>query len=370
MADIPISDLGVVTSAGSNDFIIINKENSDTKRISAVNLGSSIGGSRSFMINFPDDPGFKFQPPDNNFYIGGPINQVTGKRGQFVETTDLYDIFSGVTPITITMPVGTDSAVVTLTYTVSMTPCPTSNEYGTLGYANFGYTLECSSNKTQPRWSPGGGANNRFGVGARLYGPVFPWDAYNSIDASVRDQRSASSKQHVSRSMRIYFDESTADSETTLTFSINANVFRMRACSAAMSTGKIAIHPYKDDELDDFGRSIVTAMTGLTEDEDMDTIGIDANYDDATAVFFGKELRTQMNYISNAIKETLQHDPNLDAAAPGVLNQALQDIFLLKQRTGQPIKDYIDELNRIKDTASPYVAFRFDFEPTTLKEYF
>ena len=49
MADRPISDLPVATSAADTDFLIINKNNTETKRISIENFGGLSGFSPMFL---------------------------------------------------------------------------------------------------------------------------------------------------------------------------------------------------------------------------------------------------------------------------------------------------------------------------------
>jgi hypothetical protein len=69
-----------------------------------------------------------------------------------------------------------------------------------------------------------------------------------------------------------------------------------------------------------------------------------------------------MNYYTNAIRETLDYDENLDPAGIPILTQALKDIFGLKQEQVDDLDYYYNRLATIKNLVLPYVGFRFGFE--------
>ena len=358
MADLKISQLEPTNSAATGDFFIINKEDKTTQKIDVGALRGSLGGSRSFMINFPTDPGFSFSAPTNAHYIGDGTNDASNSK--FIKTTDIYDIFAGVTPITVTMPAGTDSAVITSTYGVSLKPSPAVTSDGINGYANVGFELRCTSNKGEVRWSPGGGANNRFAFGTKIHGPILRWDQYTAIEASVREARSPAHAHHAARSMRVYFTESTDASPTTLTFSLFAGISRMRNCTVGVSTGKHVIHPYKDDDLDEFTRTMINLAT-TEEDDFLDDAGLDIGFVEAE---HSHDFKLRVQRLANIIDETLRWDTVVknDGAAVLLLEGELAKLFAIKYESQTDVKHYEDYLDDVKLAVLPYCGWKFGFE--------
>ena len=359
MADLKISDLVAANTVESGDYFIINKGDASTQKISTGKMSSAFG-NRSFMVNFPTDPGFSFSTATGAHYMGAAT--ASGSGTQFINTPELYDIFKDVVPVTITMPPGTDSAVVSSTYSVSVQTAPSVGSNSDFnGYANFGYEIICASNKGQVTWSPGAASQNRFAYGTRVFAPAMRYDQYETIPANVRDLRAPSNLHHSARSMRIYFPESTDAAPTTLTFSLFAQVFRTKHCRSSISTGKIAIHPYKDDALDDFGRAMVQLATTGDEFDGMDDGGLDIGYVEAER---STELKGRMNYLSNAIDESLRYDLAIVGNQPAefALTGALNALFELKRNPSTDPQAYEAELDRIVAVATPYVGFQFGFE--------
>ena len=77
------------------------------------------------------------------------------------------------------------------------------------------------------------------------------------------------------------------------------------------------------------------------------------------------ELKNRMNYMTNAIRETLDYDTELAITypeAPAILEKALNDIFNLKRVQVNSYEYYETELDNIRNTVLPYVGFTFGFE--------
>ena len=385
MADLRVSQLPSVAVAGGTDKLIINTGSpQETKTITVDEFRSgSSGSARSFMVNFPTDPGFVYDAADGRHNIASPSNSITGN---FKQTTELYDIFKDVTPITMTMPPGTDSAVITFTYSGRLrSSASIGSNTGVVGYANISSQLNIASNKGTADFSPG----SVFSVPLRMYGPIMPYNQYTSIDASVRDSRAPSQLMYAAKSMRVYFPESTFESPTILTFSLFSQVHRMRHSTVAVSTGRVAVHPYKNDTLDDFGRAMVDAVVTASSDEDglIDDNGVDLPFIEETS---SRTLKDRMLSIIQAIDETLRYDgqfdtefpPTTDTGVPGgtgtngnmtpreLLQKNAEDVMVLKRNQSYDYTQMETELDAIVNQATPYVAFKFDWQVNSFASFF
>ena len=97
----------------------------------------------------------------------------------------------------------------------------------------------------------------------------------------------------------------------------------------------------------------------LPEFEEFDDGAPEPAFDEAME---SRELKNRMNYMSNAIRETLDYDQNLDPNGVPILEQALKDIFGIKQEQVNDFDYYTNRLNTISELVMPYVGFQFGFE--------
>ena len=380
MPDYKISQLPVTTTAGSGDFVVINTANTNTNRIDVDNLLSTgANARRPFLINFKDDPGFSFATKGWGHYLASPDTEEddTGKQN-FVKTMKLYDIFKDVEPVELTMPPGCDRAVVVLTYEASTRTAPSIDIYNdTVGYANVYYNLNVTTNKSLAQWSPG--ANNAFVVACKMYGPRMAWNQYVNATDYKKDAMLPQQSQTASRVTRLQYDESTAENPTKLTFSPFAYISRMKNSTVLVSTGRISVFPYKEDELDPYTLQMLDAYASndsFYQDNFVDdelTVSDEWLAGEASAQF-----KNQIRFIATSVDETLRWDVQItgngsdipeNTTAKNVLEQALRDLFALKYSTETDPEYYEDSMNTIVQAVLPYVGFNFAFENSNNRSF-
>ena len=270
---------------------------------------------------------------------------------------DLYNIFDKANNSQVVeLPPGANAAVVLGHYEVAARPWSGVVNTGT-GYVNVGYDWEMSTNKGSVTYSPG-----VLAAGVRIFGEILGWnDGASSIgggDETLRKQRTPSHTGTGMRVTRIRFDESTADSPTRLNVVPSCTIHRVRGCEVSVGSGRVLILPYNDDGTN------WTPISGFSMDGDYDLAYFD---DSAVEKAFDErlesvELKDRMNYMSNAIRETLDYDEGLDPDGIPILQQALKDIFNLKREDYDDYEYYENRLETIKTVVLPYVGFVFGFE--------
>ena len=138
-----------------------------------------------------------------------------------------------------------NSAVILFYYSANIAPWE-GRKTGGSGYANIGYNMEVTSNKSGFEMGPGALATS-----LRIYGNILGWDEGASQiavgDEAVRLQRTPSHSSVGTKAVRVDFAESTADSPTRLTFKPFCTVTRVRGCKVSVYTGRLIVMPYHDD---------------------------------------------------------------------------------------------------------------------------
>jgi hypothetical protein len=174
-------------------------------------------------------------------------------------------------------------------------------------------------------------------------------------DANLQSKRTPALSGNGSKAVRLSYTLSTPDSPTRLTINPLATINRARGAKVIVGSGRLVVLPYYDDGSDPF------ASVFSTDPEDIfiDDGGLDKAFEQASD---SHDLKQIMNYYTNAIRETLDYDENLDPAGIPILTQALKDIFGLKQEQVDDLDYYYNRLDTIKTLVLPYVGFRFGFE--------
>ena len=118
MADRPISDLPIATSVSDNDFLIVNKNNTETKRISIENFGGLSGYSPMYLQGVEYDRNNGSTIPVGSTYVGPGGRTETAVAGAYVTPAvsmfndPNYTMGVGQNRVTINLPAGADAAIV------------------------------------------------------------------------------------------------------------------------------------------------------------------------------------------------------------------------------------------------------------------
>ena len=262
------------------------------------------------------------------------------------------------------LPEGSNAAVIMFYYSgLNIAPWEGKKTTGT-GYANIGYNMEVTSNKSGFEMSPGALATS-----LRIYGDILGWDDGASQIAvgeseQVRLQRTTISSVGT-KAVRVDFAESTSESPTRLTFKPFCTVTRVRGCKVSVYTGRLIVMPYYDDGTNWKPFNALTEFAVGNSDDDFlnDDSVVEKGFDERME---SVELKNRMNYMTNAIRETLDYDTELAITypeAPAILEKALNDIFNLKRVQVNSYEYYETELDNIRNTFFLlYLDLQFGFE--------
>ena len=306
--------------------------------------GSGGGGFDPIAMNFPG----------NDSYPAVHTRQHTGTAINSSEDITLLNIFNGDDRYqVIEMPPGANAAAVFFTYSAQIGPWELKTRDGT-GYCNIGYTMDLSDNKGSLTSSPG-----KLAAGIKLYGEIKKWDDVKGIAAGESDQVRIQRTPTIhtataNKIVRIRFNESTSESPTRVTFRPQCDIHRIRGCEAIIGSGRCLVIPYHDDGTNWKPRDI-----GPDESDYIDDGQPTPEFDQK---FESRELKDRMNFMSNAIRETLDYDEGLDPTRKPLLEQALKDIFALKREDVDDVTYYASRLDAITEAVIPDVGFTFGFE--------
>jgi hypothetical protein len=327
--------------------------------------GPGAGTNAVQMINFPNAGTFSYETGvQTKTYWDASEESTLGPYNGKWNDTALYDVFDKeANKQVVTMPEGTNAAVLFFAYGVTITPTelvPDTQD----GYTNVSYNMEITDNKSSVVSSPGA-----LAAPVRVRTTILGWDQAKLIgqDApggvenqeSIRRKRAPGLSSTGYKAVRIRFSPSGADADATkITLKPSCNVQRVRRCKATVGSGRVVCIPFFDDG------SNFTPQTFFAEGEDYDDLVTD---DGVVDIAFEEqqesvELKELMNYYLTSISETLNYDANLDPEGIPILQKALSDIFALKQLTGSTPEYYYIQLDAIRTSVVPYVAFQFGFE--------
>ena len=315
--------------------------------------GSSGGGGTSasafdpVAVNFPNAGVFTYQHSGRATTV-----DPDGTGDPDWTSTDLYNVFDrDSNSQTVDMPAGANAAVMLCAYGVTIGPWSGRKSSGT-GYCNVGYNFALTSNKPNLITSPGA-----LAASVKVYGDILGWDdGASSIaggDETLRRKRTPSNSSSGIKMIRVYFEESTTDSPTRIIIKPDATINRIRGCEASIGSGRVLILPYHDDGTN-------WRPTAFLTEEDFEDDGVVEK--ELAERMESDDLKARMNYMSNAIRETLDYDEQLDPTGIPILEQALKDIFGLKREQINDVEYYQNRLDTIRALVMPYVGFLFGFE--------
>ena len=325
---------------------------------SDVDGGSpSPGLNSAIMVNFPAAGSFKYEVGkkvkvawDETFTGGDAFDPEWNDRA-------LFDVFDSETNAqTVEMPPGTNAAVAFFHYGLTIQPTKEVEETESNGYANATYNMRMVDNKGSLTSSPG-----KLAASCRCRSRILAWDDASGIgggDPTLQEKRAPGQSTQGITSVRIKYDTSTTENPTRVTIKPMAILVRVKRCKATIGSGRVVLIPYFDDGS---GFSPVQFSTGLEDynEELSDDGGIDVAFEQKVE---SRELKQIMNYYATSISETLNYDDALPAEGIPVLQEALKQIFDLKQDTVTDLNYYYNQLSTIRALVGDYVAFKFGFE--------
>lgn len=319
--------------------------------------GSGGAGTNAVqMVNFPNAGVFSYEAGRQTKTAWDPSISSEPYNSQWNDT-ELFDVFNKeANSQTITMPPGTDSAVLLFTYGITLSPTSLVTGETFNGHSNVAYNMEVHTNKDTVTLSPGA-----LAASVRARTEILNWEAASQIgDGSLEDIRRRAPGQSSSgtKAIRIYFTESTEASPTRITLKPSCDVLRVRRSRLTVGSGRVVCIPFKDD-----GNNFRPTLFGI-EDVDYDEVmqddgGLDIAMEEYVE---SQELKNLMNYYITSISETLTYDTGLDPDGIPVLQGALTDLFNLKRDTTTDFEYYYNRLETIRQLVGPYVSFQFGFE--------
>ena len=327
--------------------------------VACCDTDESVGGSSTnsaILVNFPNAGVYINEQGTRAQSAWTPTD--TGTLDPRWSNESFYDVFdASANAQTVDMPAGTNAAVILLTYPVTITSTSQVADY-TQGYANVTYNAELSDNKGSLAIGPGA-----LAAPVKLRTEIVGWNDAGGIgggDADLQTRRTPGASANGAKVVRTSFTQSTVDSPTRITIRPRCTINRTRACKTVIGSGRIIVLPYYND-----GTGFQPSTFAIN-DEDLfeDDGGVEIAFEQATE---SHDLKQRMNYMTNAIRETLDYDDNLDPLGAPILNQALKDIFGLKQEQVDDFDFYHNRLDTITALVIPYVGFKFGFETVNTK---
>ena len=370
MADQKISDLTEVTTAVQGDQLIINKNDSSTRKIDVINfILSLVGGGEDPNDGLPD---LAIAPSFFTFGVS-----YLGAAADFNSINSVDSVFEPQPTRTITMPPGANAAMVVNSYGSSITASPlVAAGQETNAMAQFQYQVSLT-NATW-RFAPDP-ALVTMGMGSAHHMPAL----YNYGIADAYASKSDNSRPNV-----IDFTEG-----ATITFTLKAGIRRGKKCVPGIGGGRMIVFPYNTSNeiqqqavnsvLDAFSDDNMVAYTDAGVDPDIFAPLTDEEIERNNS----QDLKHSINYVINSITQTLDYDDEFDTkfplgtdvndpsgGAPGaprvVLARIRRALFNLKNKTDSDVSVYFAEYNKLvfgdenanAPGAAGYVGFTYGFE--------
>ena len=336
MADLKISQLTPSTSAASGDQLIINKGDATTQKIDVSDFVQSLigGGGDGGTDGLPD---LAISPSFFTFGVS-----YTGDAADFERVTGIDSVFEPQPSVKMTMPPGTDRAMVVNSYGSSIFASPLIQAGGdTNGMAQFQYSVTLT-NATW-RFAPAG-QNAMMAMGSAYHMPAL----YNYGVADSYGCKGDHSRPNII--------EFTPGSEVT--FTLKVGIRRAKKCIPGVGGGRMMVFPYNSS-------NEITAQTfeafaaGSLMDDGVKyaAAGGDPDiFDPLTPAEIdqqnSQDFKNETRYFISRITDALEYDEQLDITYPPNVN--VEDI------TGgpdAPVRTVLDNIRK--------AIFNLKYDPTT-----
>jgi len=231
--------------------------------------GPGAGTNAVQMINFPGAGTFEYEAGvQTKTYWDASEQDILGGYSEQWNDTALYNVFDRTgNAQTITMPPGTNNAVLFFSYGVTITPTelvPDTQD----GYANVSYNMEISDNKGSVSFSPG-----PLAAPVRVRTTILGWNEAKLIGQTpgvpqedqekLRNKRAPGLSSTGYKAVRISFATSGEDADATkITLKPMCNVQRVRRCKVTVGSGRVVCIPFFND-----GDNFVPDVFGIEGDD-------------------------------------------------------------------------------------------------------
>lgn len=322
MADVQISALEQATTAGTNDYFIINKGDATTQKIDFDTLASAVGGA--------------FAPIFYNFSGNGSFSTVSWDETD----KNLYSVSSGA----IQMPAGANAAII---------------------YCEHGYKAVARSGITAPGQTyvrigkgfdfsgPGmtvvnGGGSNSVAMGFTV---AFPHEQ-PANQGTDRAQAQGLAMRNTKTAM-MTFNEG-----ASITVTSTAIHYCSKQVDFTMSTGRMILLPYNT------ANSSFSALAEVFSGDDELEGNMPPVTPEESEIQRNSILRGKMRFLLDQGDNAVQYDPNLNDTDKQTLIDEMGNLHTLKTSTGT--YEQIDaEVDRIHGVMADILQFKFDWQSTT-----
>lgn len=272
MADVQIKDLGVVTDANVNDYLIINKDKVTTKIIKFEDLIAGLGDGGG-GDDGPGIGGFGFAPQFHNWpsslNYSGDFSSWSG------QILNIHGTGSDRTK-TIKMPKNADRALISFQYSATVFPRFNQGEPG-YNIAQFGGQLEL------------GGATAEAGCGTSTT------TICAGANMNQYTNRTSSEAQppevFVSGINPIKFSMLTFAKGATVTFTVNGTLQRAKKARCTKSAGRMIVYPFNSNAID------IASMQEM-----IDGFNSNTDYDIAPDPLPGEEGAAKSEHLTEMMK--------------------------------------------------------------------
>ena len=362
MPDKPISDLPVAISASAGDFFIINEDNTTTKRIDYDNLQKALGGAGGGFAPIHVKIDGDWNSPEITRTIGtvgGAIN----------DGSDIYaNVLSGVAPVNVTMPAGADRAVIVYETVVRLLS-RVGNPSDSNSHCTYQVAIQIDNATTTNQV-----VTNRIKITA---GQHMPHPATTGSGDYIGKFQEVS---RLSKSAILNFTDG-----ATVTFTPECRLIKAKQGYFQVEAGRVYMFPYNSANIR--FSTYADSLVSTTSDDDIDPPAIT---DQERESLDSKELKERMLFLLQAIDVTLQYDagfdtefpPSTDTGVPGgtgtngnmtpreLLQDTAEGVLAIKRNPSLGYEQMTTELDSLQNQASPYVAFKFDWQVNSFASFF
>lgn len=348
MADLKVSQLPVVSSVGATDKIIINTGSpQETSTITVANFQSQ-SGFAPIHINIPGN------------YTTPEISSVTGSGGD----PQYINVFESTPSYPVTMPEGADKAVVIYNGKVSLLSRAGIN--ATSGYVNYILKINQAGGEIAGQTD-----KNHINMSGGLH--------YNHASTSYSGDQVGKFTQTVTpvKSVILSFAN-----KAVINFTPKCEIVKVKQGFVNILPGRLTILPYSSAN----PRTADVSVFADIDDEFIYPPLTDAEIESTTS----DDLKERMLFVIQAVDDTLRYDAGFDAQFPSattdtgfsggtglngnmtpreLLQYCAEEVMAVKRGQASP-NTTEQRLEAIVQLATPYVAFKFDWQVNSFASFF
>ena len=351
MADLKVSQLPVVNTAGATDKIIINAGfPQETKTITVKNFLATSGFSPIHVVI----PGA---------YTSVDITRVSGES-----FGDFANVFENTAPVPVQMPSGADRAVVIYNGKVAML-----SRVGVTGESNSFLTYKLQLQQTGGNFQ--GNDVNHINMSGGVH---MPHPTTNSGDPNIDFVGKFTAVAYPVKSSVVSFSEL-----ATVNFTPKCAVIKAKQGVVNILPGRLIILPFNSSN--STASALASTFVAIDDEFDYPSLTLAEEETDKS-----KDLKNRMLFLINAIDETLRYDAQFDTQFPAstdtgvpggtgtngnmtpreLLQATAEGVMAIKRNPSLDYDAMGTELDSLENQAAPYVAFKFDWQVNSFASFF